>query len=75
MYRSSLFLTAALVGTNVALVQQVAAAASAVDVGQIAKDITVEIKAVDSSHIGSGILLQRQGGIYTVLTAGHVVNI
>jgi hypothetical protein len=50
MYRSSWFLTAALVGTNVALVQQVAGAKSAVEVGRIAKAITVEIKTIGSTE-------------------------
>jgi tetratricopeptide (TPR) repeat protein len=74
MYRSSWFLAAALLGTNVAVVQQVAGAKSAVEVGRIAKAITVEIKAIGSTDIGSGILLQRQGDVYTVLTSGHVAN-
>jgi tetratricopeptide (TPR) repeat protein/V8-like Glu-specific endopeptidase len=72
MYRSSLFLTATLVGTNIALVQNVASAKSAIEVGEIATAIIVEIKT--ANKIGSGILLQRQGDTYTVLTAAHVVN-
>jgi tetratricopeptide (TPR) repeat protein len=74
MHCSSWFLTAALVGTNIALVQRVVEARLAEEVGQIAKAITLEIKAVGSSKSGSGILLQREGDVYTVLTAGHVVN-
>jgi tetratricopeptide (TPR) repeat protein len=74
MYRSSWFLATALLGTNVAVVQQVAGAKSAVEVGRIAKAITVEIKAIGSTDIGSGILLQRQGDVYTILTSGHVAN-
>jgi tetratricopeptide (TPR) repeat protein len=74
MYRSSLFLTAILVGTTVALVQPMASAKSAVEVGRIATAVTVEIKETGKSRVGSGILLQRQGDVYTVLTAGHVVN-
>jgi tetratricopeptide (TPR) repeat protein len=74
MYRSSLFLTATLVGTTVALVQPMASAKSAVEVGRIATAVTVEIKETGKSRVGSGILLQRQGDVYTVLTAGHVVN-
>jgi tetratricopeptide (TPR) repeat protein len=50
------------------------AAKSAVEVGRIAKAITVEIKAIGSTEIGSGILLQQQGDVYTVLTAGHVAQ-
>jgi hypothetical protein len=60
MYRSSVFLAAVIVGG--AWGQQVAAK-SAVEVGQIAKAITIEIQAVGSSHIGSGSLLQQLGPI------------
>ncbi len=74
MYRSSLFLNAALIGTTVALVQPLAQAKTSVEVGRIAKAITVQIKQVGSDNAGSGILLQKQGAVYTVLTAGHVVN-
>jgi S1-C subfamily serine protease len=73
MYRSSLFLTATLLGTNMALVQQVAIAKSAVEVGTIATAITVEVKSFRDSKAGSGILLQQQGDVYTILTAAHVV--
>ncbi len=72
MYRSSLLLTTTLLGTNIALLQNVAAAKSAVEVGEIATAIIVEIKT--ANKIGSGILLQRQGDTYTILTAAHVVN-
>jgi tetratricopeptide (TPR) repeat protein len=68
----SLVLTAALLGANVALVQQVASAKSAEEVGSIATAITVEMKS--NANIGSGILLQHQGDTYTVLTAYHVVK-
>jgi tetratricopeptide (TPR) repeat protein len=61
-------------GTNIALVQNIAAAKSATQVAEIATAITVEIKTVNSSKIGSGILLQRQENTYTVLTAAHVVK-
>jgi S1-C subfamily serine protease len=74
MYRSSLFLTTTLVGTTVALVQPMASAKSAVEVGRIATAVSVQIKETGKSRVGSGILLQRQGDVYTVLTAGHVVN-
>jgi tetratricopeptide (TPR) repeat protein len=74
MYHSSLFLAAVLVGTNMALVQQMAIALSAVEVGRIAKAIAVEIKEVGTDRSGSGILLQRQDDIYTVLTTRHVLE-
>jgi S1-C subfamily serine protease len=72
MYRSSLLLAATLLSTVVS-VQSAAVAQSSEEIGVIAKAITVEIKSASNSKFGSGILLQRQGDIYTVLTAGHVV--
>jgi S1-C subfamily serine protease len=74
MHHSSLFMTAALTRAAMALIQPLASAKSAVEVGRIAKAVTVEIKEIGKSRAGSGILLQRQGDVYTVLTAGHVVN-
>jgi tetratricopeptide (TPR) repeat protein len=58
--------------TAVALVQNVAVAKSAPEINQIAQAITVRI-AVGQGN-GSGILLQKNGDIYTVLTAAHVVK-
>jgi V8-like Glu-specific endopeptidase len=60
------------VGISVILVQPVALAKTAVQVNDVAQAITVKISASTSS--GSGILLQRQGAVYTVLTAAHVVK-
>jgi hypothetical protein len=74
MYRSSWWLATALIVTNVALVQQVVVAKPVIEIGRTAKAVTVEIRQVGSDGVGSGILLQRQGDVYTVLTAGHVVN-
>jgi hypothetical protein len=61
MNRSSWLLSAALIGTNVALVQQVAVAKSAVEVGAIATAITVELKSTSNGKVGSGILIEKQG--------------
>jgi S1-C subfamily serine protease len=74
MHRSSYWFAAALIGTNVALVQQVVVAKPATEIGRMAQTITVEIRQVGSERVGSGILLQRQGDAYTVLTAEHVVD-
>jgi tetratricopeptide (TPR) repeat protein len=74
MYRSSTWLTAALIGTNVALVQQVVVAKTPTEIGRTAQAITVEIRQEGSNGVGSGILLQHQGDVYTVLTVGHVVK-
>jgi S1-C subfamily serine protease len=73
MYRSSLFLTAALVGTTVALVQPVAAAISASEVEAIARAVAVEIKLKSNSSVGSGVIIDRQGDLYTLVTNKHVV--
>jgi tetratricopeptide (TPR) repeat protein len=73
MSYSPWFLTAVLIGINTVTLQPLAVAKSVVEVGRIAKAITVEIKQDGTDIVGSGILLQKQGEIYTVLTAGHVV--
>jgi tetratricopeptide (TPR) repeat protein len=57
--------------TAVALVQNVAIAKSAPEINQIAQAITVRIAVGEGN--GSGILLQRDGDVYTVLTAAHVL--
>ncbi len=49
-----------------------ASAKSPVEVNRIARSITVRIDGAQT--IGSGILLQHQGNVYTVLTAGHVLR-
>jgi tetratricopeptide (TPR) repeat protein/V8-like Glu-specific endopeptidase len=56
----------------VALVQNVAVAKSATEVNNIAQAIAVKISTTDGN--GSGILLQKQGNVYTLLTAAHVVK-
>jgi tetratricopeptide (TPR) repeat protein len=60
-------------GFSVALVQPAALAKSAVEVNRIAQAITVKITNIEG-RIGSGVLLQKQGDTYTVLTAAHVVK-
>jgi tetratricopeptide (TPR) repeat protein len=74
MSRSTWFLTAALVGTQVALVQPaVMAAKSAAEVESIARAVTVEIKLQQDSSVGSGIIIARSGDLYTIATNRHVV--
>jgi tetratricopeptide (TPR) repeat protein len=61
------------IGATIALVQPIAAAKSSVEeIAKTAKEITVLINEPNS--VGSGVILQRQGEIYTVLTAAHVVK-
>jgi S1-C subfamily serine protease len=74
MYRSSLFLTAALMGTLIAFVQSAAAAKSVSEVEAIARSVTVKIKLQQKvGNVGSGIIIDRQGDLYTLVTNGHVV--
>jgi hypothetical protein len=64
--------TAFSVLTAVALVQNVAVAKPAPEIYEVAQAITVRIAVGEEN--GSGILLQRDGDVYTVLTAAHVVK-
>jgi tetratricopeptide (TPR) repeat protein len=61
-------------GLGVALVQQVALAKSAVQVGNIARQIAVRIENKAGGSLGSGTIIQRSGNTYIVLTAAHVVR-
>ncbi len=60
------------IAATIPLVQTIAAAKSSVEIGETAKAITVLI--TEPNSVGSGVILQQQGDIYTVLTAAHVVN-
>jgi tetratricopeptide (TPR) repeat protein len=61
------------IGATIALVQpNVAVAKSSVEIAETAKAITVFISEPNS--VGSGVILQHQGDVYTVLTAAHVVK-
>jgi S1-C subfamily serine protease/Flp pilus assembly protein TadD len=56
----------------VALVQSAVLAKSPTEVNDIAQAIAVKIATTNGN--GSGILLQKQGDVYTILTAAHVVK-
>jgi S1-C subfamily serine protease len=73
MYRSSLFLTAALVGMTVALVQPAAVAKSTSEVAAIARSVAVEIRLQKAEKLGSGVIIDKKDDLYTVVTNGHVV--
>jgi tetratricopeptide (TPR) repeat protein len=60
------------VAATIPLVQTVAYAKSPVEIAETAKSITVLI--TEPNSVGSGIILQHQGDVYTVLTAAHVVK-
>ncbi|AKG22118.1 trypsin-like peptidase domain-containing protein [Calothrix sp. 336/3] len=63
----------ALLGVGFALVQiQLATAQIPAEVNTIAQQVTVRI---DGANTGSGVIIQRQGNTYTVLTNWHVVAI
>jgi tetratricopeptide (TPR) repeat protein len=73
MYRSSLFLAAALASTTVALVQPVAMAKSPSEIESIARAVTVVIKRQQQQDNGSGIIIQKKGDLYTLVTNRHVI--
>jgi tetratricopeptide (TPR) repeat protein len=61
------------IGATIALVQPIAAAKFSVEeIAKTAQAITVLIN--EPNGVGSGVILQRQGEIYTVITAAHVVK-
>jgi tetratricopeptide (TPR) repeat protein/V8-like Glu-specific endopeptidase len=69
----SLSLSASILGTisSIALVQPAVLALTASEIDQIAEAVTVRIDTPGSS--GSGVIIQRAGNTYTVLTAQHVI--
>jgi serine protease Do len=74
MSRSSVFFATTLVGVTLALIQPVSAAKSTSEVKNIARSVTVEIKLKsDPQAVGSGVLINRQGNLYTVVTNRHVI--
>jgi tetratricopeptide (TPR) repeat protein len=70
-FRISLWTGIIGIGATIAIVQPVAAKSS-VEIADTAKAITVLI--TEPNSVGSGVILQQQGDIYTVLTAAHVVR-
>jgi tetratricopeptide (TPR) repeat protein len=57
----------------VVLPTNVALAKTGNEVEQLARAITVEIKVQNSKIVGSGVIIHRQRGIYTLVTNRHVV--
>lgn len=65
-------LRAVLFGTAIVIVQlQIATALKPTEVSPIAQQITVRI---DGAGTGSGVIIERQGNTYTILTNWHVVQ-
>jgi Tfp pilus assembly protein PilF len=71
---SKISLWAGLIGivATIPLVQTIAIAKTSVEVGETAKAITILI--TEPNSVGSGVILQHQGDVYTVLTAAHVLK-
>jgi tetratricopeptide (TPR) repeat protein len=62
-----------LISTTLAIsIVQTAIAKTTVEVNEIAQAITVRIESNDS--IGTGVVIRKQGDLYTILTAAHVVK-
>ncbi|MFN5856115.1 MAG: trypsin-like peptidase domain-containing protein [Pseudanabaenaceae cyanobacterium] len=70
----SLWFSTAIIGiaTIPAIVQPAYGVRSSEEVAQIAKSVTVAVKIPDGN--GSGTLIKRHNGVYTVLTAYHVIK-
>jgi tetratricopeptide (TPR) repeat protein len=56
----------------VALVQPVAAK-SASEIESMARAVTVEIKLKQSDRVGSGVIIDKKGDLYTLVTNRHVI--
>ncbi|MGH1394800.1 MAG: trypsin-like peptidase domain-containing protein, partial [Trichormus sp.] len=65
-------LSALLFGTAIVIVQPVATALTPSEIAEIAQQITVRI---DGANTGSGVIIERQGNVYTVVTNWHVVQL
>jgi tetratricopeptide (TPR) repeat protein len=51
----------------------VAAAKAPAEIAAITKAVTVEIKLTKAKAVGSGVIVRRQGNLYTLVTNRHVV--
>jgi tetratricopeptide (TPR) repeat protein len=60
------------IGMAIPIVRSASITATAPEIAKTAKAVTVQISEPGSQ--GSGVILQRQGDTYTVLTAAHVVK-
>jgi Trypsin-like peptidase domain len=64
-----------IIGFTVAIVciADVTIAKTPAEIEAIAKAVTVEIRAIEDSSVGSGIIIERKGTLYTLITNRHVV--
>jgi S1-C subfamily serine protease/Tfp pilus assembly protein PilF len=67
-----LWITSGMVVAAIWALPQSVLALSAVEVGKIAKSVTVSIDSEDA--VGSGVVIKKEGNTYLVLTAAHVVR-
>ncbi|QLE56225.1 serine/threonine protein kinase [Nostoc sp. TCL26-01] len=65
-------LGAILLGTAIVIVQPTATALTPSEIATIAQQITVRI---DGANTGSGVIIELQGNVYTVVTNWHVVQL
>jgi tetratricopeptide (TPR) repeat protein len=54
-------------------VADIAVAKTLAEIESIAKAVTVEIRLLKAESVGSGIIIERQGDLYTLITNRHVV--
>jgi tetratricopeptide (TPR) repeat protein len=71
MFGSARIAVALGLGVTITLVQS-ATAKTSTEINSIAKAMTVQISGSDGQ--GSGVIIQKQGNVYTVLTAAHVLK-
>ena len=64
-----------IIGATIAIVciADIAVAKTPAEIESIAKAVTVEINLLKAQSIGSGIIIERQGDLYTLITNRHVV--
>ncbi len=64
-----------IIGVTAALVcyADLAVAKTPAEIESIAKAVTVEIRLLQNESVGSGIIIDRQGDLYTLITNRHVV--
>jgi tetratricopeptide (TPR) repeat protein len=51
----------------------VAAAKTSAEIAAVTKAVTVKIKLTKANSVGSGVIIHRQGNLYTLVTNRHVV--
>jgi tetratricopeptide (TPR) repeat protein len=76
IYLASLLMTVAFVGMNIGLFPQVAVPQSTPEptgTANISRAVTVEIRLQQNEHVGSGVIIDRRGDLYTIVTNKQVV--